>query len=518
MKTLTFDPDMTLELGIFAKTFGRSSIDEVFDAIAGHGLSCAQWNWACVPGLSSLPEIVPRETTRAVAHAAARSNVRIVAVSTTFNLLQSATRDRALAQLPALAEAALSIGCDLLTLCTGTRHPTDMWAYHPDNQSPQAWAEMIDGLRAACRVASRCGVRLAIEPETANVVADAPKAQRALDELGSDGEPLSIILDAANLYRPPMDPRLHGGIIDDALARLGPSMSLAHAKDIADPGGSGGGTRHRCGRTLHARGGGYRHPAVRALPRRSTGCGATLRGNQRWSRPAGHLARSERSAGSSVRGVPASVDRGTSRDHLTMPFYQSGDLHLHYVCRGAPLRQTSTAIVFQHGIGGDVRQPTRFLVPERTSIPAEELSIVHTDFRGHGQSDLGHIERLSIETLANDLVALLDHLKLEQAIVGGISMGAAAALRLAVQQPERCQALILCRPAWADGPMSAVARHSLGLVAELLAADDWQQSAAPSLEQSEILHSVEHICPDAAKSLRGQVRPSWRAPRAARRQ
>ena len=188
-----------------------------------------------------------------------------------------------------------------------------------------------------------------------------------------------------------------------------------------------------------------------------------------------------------------------------MPFYESGDLRLHYVCRGAPLRQTSTAIVFQHGIGGDVRQPSRFLVPERTSIPAEELSIVHADFRGHGQSDLGHTERLSIETLANDLVALLDHLKLAQAIVGGISMGAAAALRLAVQQPERCQALILCRPAWADGPMSAVARHSLGLVAELLADDDWQRSAAPSLEQSEILHSVEKVCPDAAKSLRGQV-------------
>ena len=238
MKRLTFGPDLTLELGIFAKTFVRSSIDEVFDAIAGHGLSCAQWNWACVPGLSSLPDIVPRETARAVARAAARSDVRIVAVSTTFNLLQSAARDRALAQLPALAEAALSIGCNLLTLCTGTRHPTDMWAYHPDNRSPQAWAEMIEGLRAASHVAARCGVRLAIEPETANVVADAPKAQRALEELGADGEPLSIILDAANLYRPPMDPRTHRGIVDDALARLGPSMSLAHAKDIADPGGA----------------------------------------------------------------------------------------------------------------------------------------------------------------------------------------------------------------------------------------------------------------------------------------
>lgn len=249
-------PDTALELGIFAKTFQRSSVDEVFDAIAGHGLTCAQWNWACVPGYPSLPDIVPRETLRVVSRAAVRSGVRIVAVSTTFNLIQPAVRQRALAQLPALAEAALSIGCDLLTLCTGTRHPADMWAHHPDNDSPEAWADMIDGLRAASRIAARHRVRLAIEPETANVVADAVKAQWTLGELDADAEPMSIILDAANLYRPPLDPRTHRGVIDDALARLGPSVSLAHAKDIADPAGAAG-----CAST-HEAPGHYTHVAA----------------------------------------------------------------------------------------------------------------------------------------------------------------------------------------------------------------------------------------------------------------
>ena len=157
----------------------------------------------------------------------------------TFNLIQADQRKRALAQLPELADAALAIGCDLLTLCTGTRHPTDMWAYHPGNESPGAWAEMIDGLREASRVASRSGVRMAIEPETANIVADAIKAQRALAELGPDGERIRIILDAANLYRPPIDPRRCPDVIDDALVRLTPFLGLAHAKDIADPGAVG---------------------------------------------------------------------------------------------------------------------------------------------------------------------------------------------------------------------------------------------------------------------------------------
>jgi pimeloyl-ACP methyl ester carboxylesterase len=187
-----------------------------------------------------------------------------------------------------------------------------------------------------------------------------------------------------------------------------------------------------------------------------------------------------------------------------MPFYDSGDLRLHYVRRGATHPAAST-MIFQHGIGGDVRQPSRFLDPTRLSIPADELSIVHADFRAHGQSDLGPIECLSIRTLANDLTGLLDHLELERAIVGGISMGAAAALRLAVDHPERCRALVLSRPAWAGGPMSAVAREALALIAELLTAEDWQVSALPSFEQSDVLRDVARRCPDAAKSLRGHI-------------
>jgi len=187
-----------------------------------------------------------------------------------------------------------------------------------------------------------------------------------------------------------------------------------------------------------------------------------------------------------------------------MPFYQSGDICLHYVARDGE-RSSPNSMIFQHGIGGDLRQPGRFLVPERTGIPAGTLDIFHADFRGHGQSELGRAEDLSIATLGLDLAALLDHLELGDVIVGGISMGAAAALRLAVQCPERVRALVLCRPAWDDGPMSLEARMVYALIADLLAAEDWRFSALRALEQSDILRSIEAVCSDAAKSLRGQV-------------
>jgi len=153
----------------------------------------------------------------------------------TFNLIDPTALKMGLSRLPELAKAAHAIGCDLLTLCTGTRHPKDMWAYHPDNQLPDAWHDMIQALRQVSRIAGRYGVRLAIEPETANVVCDAQAAERALLELGEDGDVFSIILDAANLYRPPSDPRKDYATIDEAVARLGERISLAHAKDIADP-------------------------------------------------------------------------------------------------------------------------------------------------------------------------------------------------------------------------------------------------------------------------------------------
>ena len=196
-----------------------------------------------------------------------------------------------------------------------------------------------------------------------------------------------------------------------------------------------------------------------------------------------------------------------------MPYYHSSGVKLHYVCSGpAPGHSSHPVIVFQHGIGGDVGQPARFLDPERTGIPREVSSIIHADFRGHGQSELGPVDELSIATLARDLEALLDHLKIPQAIVGGISMGSAVALRVAVHRPAACAALILSRPAWADSPMSLQARQALMLVATLLAEEDWRCSAAEALERSHILQTIDEVCSDAARSIRGQIQTVLSSP------
>lgn len=98
--------------------------------------------------------------------------------------------------------------------------------------------------------------------------------------------------------------------------------------------------------------------------------------------------------------------------------------------------------LFQHGLCGSATQ-TAEIVPDLPDIRAMTL-----ECRGHGSSEAGNPDEFSIATFASDVDALIDAWHLAPVIIGGISMGAAIALRLAVRHPEKVRALVLARPAW----------------------------------------------------------------------
>jgi pimeloyl-ACP methyl ester carboxylesterase len=69
------------------------------------------------------------------------------------------------------------------------------------------------------------------------------------------------------------------------------------------------------------------------------------------------------------------------------------------------------------------------------------------DLLGHGRSDRPEDLRLySMPLFARQVAALLDHLELESAVVGGTSLGANVALELATREPERARGLFLEMP------------------------------------------------------------------------
>jgi sugar phosphate isomerase/epimerase len=225
---------MHTQIGIFAKHVSRPTPEELFEALAGYGFNCVQFNAACL-GIPSLPDAIDETLWRRAARAARSAGVKVVALSATFNLLDENKLRLAdnLRRLELLAQGATVLGTDLVTLCSGTRHQQDMWTYHPGNQSPAAWRDMTDTLQRALNVANVHDVYLGIEPEVANVVSNAQDAARLIAELDSDR--IRIIFDPANLYRPPADPRRDGYVITNALLLLGARVAIAHCKDVADP-------------------------------------------------------------------------------------------------------------------------------------------------------------------------------------------------------------------------------------------------------------------------------------------
>ncbi|MBY3118352.1 MULTISPECIES: sugar phosphate isomerase/epimerase family protein [Rhizobium] len=224
-----------MKLGIFAKTFEGTDPLTVLNSVAGAGFTCAQYNMAC-SGLAPMPEIITEAQARSVAEAARESGVEIAAVSGTFNMIHPdpAVREAGLRRLATLAERCADMSTSLITLCTGTRDPIDQWKAHADNDTPEAWQDLLGAMGAAIEIAERYDVDLGIEPELANVVNSAEKAYRLIAALKSPR--IKIVLDPANLFEvATLDEQR--SIVSSGIDLLADWIVMAHAKD-RNPDGS----------------------------------------------------------------------------------------------------------------------------------------------------------------------------------------------------------------------------------------------------------------------------------------
>jgi pimeloyl-ACP methyl ester carboxylesterase len=93
------------------------------------------------------------------------------------------------------------------------------------------------------------------------------------------------------------------------------------------------------------------------------------------------------------------------------------------------------------------------LLSQRMHWPlAEDLAacgnrVITVDLLGHGESDRPRDMTLySMPVFAEQVVALMDHLQLEQAVVMGTSLGANTALEIAHSHPERLRGMIIEMP------------------------------------------------------------------------
>ena len=233
-----------IELGVFARVFPPGTAEEVATAIRAGGFSATQLNLSALGRPTLDTELTESEAADIAADFTA-AGVRIWGVSGTFNAIDpdKTARTRAIAACRTLIAKAPALGAEVVTLCTGTRDVENMWRAHPDNTTPQAWADLRSTLDELIEAAAAAGVRLGIEPEPGNVIVDAAAADRLFAELGDDARHLAVVLDPANLLSVETlaDQK---EILTVAFRTLGDSVAAVHAKDVVASGyaapGAGG--------------------------------------------------------------------------------------------------------------------------------------------------------------------------------------------------------------------------------------------------------------------------------------
>jgi aminoacrylate hydrolase len=116
-----------------------------------------------------------------------------------------------------------------------------------------------------------------------------------------------------------------------------------------------------------------------------------------------------------------------------MPKVQIADGEIHYQEQG-----TGKPLIFVSGLNG----VGRYWEPQVAEFSAR-FRVITYDQRGTGSSDkLQH--EFSVDTMASELVALMDALDIPRADVVGLSTGGAIGQTLAVEQPQRVRRLVVC--------------------------------------------------------------------------
>ena len=95
------------------------------------------------------------------------------------------------------------------------------------------------------------------------------------------------------------------------------------------------------------------------------------------------------------------------------------------------------AIIFIHGFPFN-----KSMWDMQVEALKDTYRVIAYDIRGHGNSDAGN-EDFSIELFVNDLLGLMDKLKLNKTMLCGLSMGGYIALNAIENHPERFDALVL---------------------------------------------------------------------------
>jgi pimeloyl-ACP methyl ester carboxylesterase len=127
--------------------------------------------------------------------------------------------------------------------------------------------------------------------------------------------------------------------------------------------------------------------------------------------------------------------------HAEDGFFDSKGVRIHYVIEGR-----GEPVLLIHGFAANIYFQWR--LPGVMKALAKEYQVIALDCRGHGQSGKPHDPQMYGMEVVEDLVRLLDHLKIPKVHVVGYSMGAYITLKLITTHPERLLSATLGGAGW----------------------------------------------------------------------
>ena len=209
----------------------RPTVEERMDAAKGYGFTCTQFALSTVYKDDMTLEY-DADMARRIYATTSANGIDIVAFNGTFNMCHpdKHVREEGLACLERIASLCGILKCPVVSLCTGSRGD-NMWAWHPDNDTKEAWTDLMWSMERAIAIANKYKVYLGVEIEQSNVIHSADMAVRLFKEANDPS--LKIIMDASNLLTggnlTPAEVRY---IIQEAFEKVGEHTVLAHGKDL----------------------------------------------------------------------------------------------------------------------------------------------------------------------------------------------------------------------------------------------------------------------------------------------
>ncbi len=159
---------------------------------------------------------------------------------------------------------------------------------------------------------------------------------------------------------------------------------------------------------------------------------------------------------------------------------------------------SGTPVVFIHGFPFN-----RHLWDPQFAALRKSRRVVTYDVRGHGESEEGD-GQYSIELFVDDLFALLDHLKIEKAVLCGLSMGGYIALRAAEREPARVAGLVLAdTKSEPDGNEAKLKRFKTMDLVKRLGVEKFADDFVDSVVGATTLKKNHALVDEVAKLVRG---------------